>query len=605
MSQIQEIKQAVDIVQLINERVPLQRSGTNWRGLCPFHAEKSPSFFVSEQLQRYKCFGCNESGDVFTFLEKYDGMTFAEVLEYLADRAGIILTKQSFNDEDQQRKRLLELLNLTKEYYHYLLTQHDVGKKALAYLNNRGVTQESIKIFQIGYALSSWDGLSTYLHNKKQYTQQEIQAAGLSVVGKVGRTYDRFRDRIMFPLTDHRGRVVGFSGRVLDPAAKEAKYINTPETPLYHKSQLLFGFSHLYQQIRQENEVIIVEGEFDVISSAQAHVNHAVAVKGSALTEDHLRLLSRTVERILLCFDTDAAGVEATRRAITVAQPFGIELRVLDFGEYAGKDPDELARTNPPAWRQVAKSSISVYEFLLRAAVKRFDPETPEGKRKIVDQLAPVFTQISHAVERDYYVRKLAEMLHVKEAALLLDIQRFGTVKGRTSTAAPKASQLHHTAQTSSEPDSSRQNKFERYLAFLMLHATEQELPPLLQAVIDFPWMIVGMKQIVAKLVEFTATRPWSLQEFSKDLPEDLQQIVFDLSTEEQYLNVLLNLDRQKEYAKEWQKTLAEIQKARLTDEVNKIQTRLDELDMVLEKSHEQELEQIELLQKVVALRQS
>src|SRR5258708_805655 len=308
MSQISEVKQASDVVQIIGERVQLQHSGSNWRGLCPFHSEKSPSFFVSDQLQRYKCFGCGETGDVFTFLEKYDGMTFGEALQYLADRAGITLAQQSFSSEDDQRKRLMEILNLSKEYFHYLLTEHKTGEVAREYLKARGINSESIKIFQLGYSLPSWDGLIKYLYGKKKYGLADLEAAGLVFSWKTSRHHGRFRGRLMFPLTDHRGRVVGFSGRVLEPKTKDAKYINSPETSLYHKGQMLFGFSQLYQSLRQENEAVIVEGEFDVISSAQAHVNNVVAVKGSSLSEDHMKLLSRTVTKVILSFDMDSAG---------------------------------------------------------------------------------------------------------------------------------------------------------------------------------------------------------------------------------------------------------------------------------------------------------
>ncbi|MBW7944510.1 DNA primase [Patescibacteria group bacterium] len=605
MSQIQEVKQATDIVQLISERVSLQRSGANWRGLCPFHSEKSPSFFVSEQLQRYRCFGCGKSGDAFTFLEEYEGMTFAEALQYLADRAGITLTKQTFTDEDEQRKRLLEILNLSREYYHFLLTEHDVGKKGMAYLKDRGLSQESIKVFQLGYALSQWDGLLKYLHGKKKYSLADIQAAGLIIKGQGGRSYDRFRDRIMFPLTDHRGRVVGFSGRVLDPAVKEAKYINTPETMLYHKSQLLFGYSQLYQEIRKENEVVVVEGEFDVISSAQAHVNNVVAVKGSALTEEHMRLLSRTVERVLLCFDTDSAGIEATRRAIAVAKPFGIELRVLDFGDHAQKDPDELARTNPQLWRQIAKSSVSVYEFLMRAALKEYDPATPEGKRKIVNQLAPVFSQISHAVEREYYVRKLAEALEVKENALQLDLQKFGVAKsvagGSRSSGGAQAEPKQAAA-----PQSSRRTRLEHYLLFLLFQADAAAVPSFLKQVLEFEWQLPAAKHLVVALAKHPIDEHWSLQNFARGLAEDLQQRLFEITAEEEFLQIIAEMDqtdREKEFAKEWQKALADLTQFQVSEQTAAIQARLDELDGLPEKTPEQEAEQMQLLQQVVQLR--
>lgn len=598
MSQIQEVKQATDIVQIISERLNLQRSGTNWRGLCPFHSEKSPSFFVSEQLQRYRCFGCGKSGDVFTFLQEYEGMTFAEILQMLADRAGITLIKQSFSDEDEQRKRLLEILSLSREYYHYLLTEHEVGKKAMEYLKGRGTTAESIKVFQLGYSLPGWDGLLKYLNQKKKYSLSDIQAAGLIIAGKTGRSYDRFRDRLMFPLTDHRGRVVGFSGRVLDPTIKEAKYINTPETLLYHKSQLLFGYSQLYQEIRKENEVVVVEGEFDVISSAQAHVNNVVAVKGSALTEEHMRLLSRTVERVLLCFDTDGAGIEATRRAISVAKPFGIELRVLDFGDEGKKDPDDLSRQNPQKWRQVVKSSISVYEFLMRAALNENDPNTPEGKRKIVDQLAPVMSQISHAVEREYYVRKLAAALSVKETAIQADIQKFGMFgekKRSTKAAAP--------AEATPQAPVSRRVRLEQYVLFLLFQASQSSMVEFLKQVLDFEWQLPGAKQLVVMLAQNPPDKNWSLHDFSQRLAEDLQQRLFEVTSDEEFLRIVNDLDRDKEYTKEWLKALTDLQQFQVSEQTANIQERLDELDGIAEKTPEQEAELMQLLQQVVQLR--
>lgn len=601
MSQIQEVKQATDIVQIISERLNLQRSGANWRGLCPFHSEKSPSFFVSEQLQRYRCFGCSKSGDVFTFLDEYEGMTFAEALQYLADRAGITLTKQTFTDEDEERKRLLEILNLSREYFHYLLTEHEVGKKAMEYLKNRGTTAESIKVFQLGYALPSWDGLLKYLTQKKKYSLADAQASGLIIKAQGGRSYDRFRDRLMFPLTDHRGRVVGFSGRVLDTTTKEAKYINTPETLLYHKSQLLFGFSQLYQEIRKENEVVIVEGEFDVISSAQAHVNNVAAVKGSALTEEHMRLLSRTVERVLLCFDTDSAGIEATRRAIAVAKPFGIELRVLDFGDEGNKDPDDLARLHPQKWRQVVKSSISVYEFLIRASLNEHDPATPEGKRKIVDQLAPVMSQISHAVEKEYYVRKLAEALNVKESALTADLQKFGMSSDKRRPSRDNAPQS--SADSASTQPSTRRTRLEQYVLFLLFQADQKNMPNFLRQVLEFEWQLPGAKQLVVALAQYPAEAEWSLQHFAQQQAEDLQQRLFEITADEESLRIVADLDRDKEYPKEWHKALTDLMQFHLSEQMATIQARLDELDGLANKTPEQEEEQMKLLQQVVQLR--
>lgn len=241
MSQIQAVKDATDIVEIIGSKLQLQRSGSYFRSVCPFHSEKSPSFFVSESMQRYKCFGCGESGDVYTFLEKYEGMTFHEALQFLADKAGIKLDSYRPSQEDDERKQILEALDLAKEYYHYLLTQHKIGELARDYLKTRGSNSQSIKIFQLGFAANSWDGLVKYLHHKKKYSHEILLKAGL-ILNKGGRYYDRFRNRIIFPLKNHRGQVVGFSGRTLDKDPKSAKYINSPETLLYHKKEMLYAF---------------------------------------------------------------------------------------------------------------------------------------------------------------------------------------------------------------------------------------------------------------------------------------------------------------------------------------------------------------------------
>ncbi len=609
MSQIQEVKQASDIVQLISERRPLQRSGTNWRGLCPFHSEKSPSFFVSEQMQRYKCFGCGETGDAFTFLEKYEGMTFAEGLQYLADRAGIKLEKLSFNSEDDQRQRLLEILDLAKEYFSFLLREHPLGEKARVYLKERGTSAESLKVFQMGYALDSWDGLIKFLNGKKKYSIADLDAAGL-IVNKNGKTYDRFRGRVMFPLTDHRGRVVGFSGRVLDKEAKEAKYINSPETMLYHKSQMLFGFSQLYQEIRKANEAVVVEGEFDVISSAQAHVNNVVAVKGSALTEDHMRLLSRTVTKVILSFDMDSAGMKATQRAIEVARPFGIELRVIDFGvlasgaasdvDLAKKDPDELARNHPDLWRQAVKSSISVYDFFLRAAAKKFDLKTPEGKRQAIDELAPVLGQISHAVELDFYVKKLATLLDVAQQVVRADLQRFKELKKRGATGVREKAAGNDQGQSGAKVDpkiNTRKSRLEEYVLFLLLNSQPTEIVQRAEKLKHMSFARTGVKQILQQLL--TLQQPYQPSQFSKSLAEDLQQVLFDVSVNAEYLPMLPTL----KVDAEWSKAVEELVAQDLAEETQKIQEELDSLDQKGTLTPEDEARSTELLKRVVLLR--
>ena len=414
-SQVLQVKEASDIVTIIGERVTLKSGGRNLKGNCPFHSEKTPSFFVNPEMQYYKCFGCGESGDVLTFLQKYEGMTFPEALEHLADRAGIKLEKTYKGSQDHSRDKHLEMLSLVADYYHFILTKHPLGKKAKEYIEDRKIFSQSIHDFKLGYSPDSWRALEDFLVKKKGYTKKDMVEAGLSVQ-KEKNSYDRFRGRLMFPLRNQRGQVVGFSGRTLDPDAKQAKYINSPETSLYHKSKLLFGYNQAKQAIRKADRVVIVEGEFDVISSHQAHVREVVAVKGSALTNDHVKLLSRLTKNIILALDSDDAGQEAIRRSIDIVESHGCSLRILQIP--GGKDPDEVARQDPKQWRQVSKETISVYQFYINLALQKFDAKSGQGQRQISEFIIPILNKISNPVEQSFYVKKLAEALNSTEETI-------------------------------------------------------------------------------------------------------------------------------------------------------------------------------------------
>lgn len=581
MSQVQQIKDATDVVQIIGERVKLTRSGTNYKGLCPFHSEKSPSFFVSEQLQRYRCFGCGETGDTLDFLQKYDGMTFGETLQYLAERAGITLKDYQRTPEDDLRERLLEILDLAKEYYHYLLTKHAVGKKAHAYLKDRATVQASVELFQLGYAPDGWDGLIKYLHGKKKYSLQDIEKAGLIIRGTGGRHYDRFRGRVMFPLKDHRGRVVGFSGRLLEANAKEAKYINTPETLLYHKSHMLYGFKELFAEIKKKEEVIVVEGEFDVISSAQNHVNNVVAIKGSALTKDQVRLLARAVKKIILCLDADAAGSEAMRRAIEVVGDTDVELRVIDLSQLADgeKDVDELARNDPALWRDLTGQTLSVYEFLLRLSLRKHDPKAPEGKREIVKEVGPIFSKIPHAVERDFYLKKLAKTLEVSQEIIAQDVSRVASGLARSSRATPD----NQKPLTEEEP-LSRQKKLEQYALFLLWEG--KEFAPRLKELQAISLSTSGFPQLLSFFATKNVSGKPDLKVLSAGLDEDLKQLLFDVLYAPEFLPLKGTIDPDKE----WKQTLKSLKQEIIRQEIENLQTqiaRLEEKDTLTEKEEE------------------
>ncbi len=593
MSQVQQVKDATDIIQVIGERITLKRSGINYKAACPFHSEKTASFFVSESLQRFKCFGCGESGDVITFLEKYEGMTFVEALEYLADQAGITLTKVARSKQDDERDQLLAVLDLAKEYYHYLLTKHDAGADARTYLKHRGVSSESIKIFQMGYALPGWDGLLKYLSKKKKYSPELLDKAGLVVKGRGGRYYDRFRGRIIFPLKNHRGQVVGFSGRVLDPDVKEAKYINSPETALYHKSKMLYGYSELLQEIRKKDRVLVVEGELDVISSAQAHVNNIVALKGSALTQEQLKLLNRVTQTVVLALDTDSAGVEATKRAVEVARPMGVDLRVLMLP--SGKDPDELASSKPDQWRKAAAKTVSVYDFFITTALAEHDPASPEGRRNILKEVGPLIAGITHAVERDYYVTKLAEALKVREAVVREDIARIGSQRkiGAKSAKAQQASKPKPATQSPRE-------KLERHVLTLLLTSSSTELSKRVEQATELTYVNDGFGSLFEQLKQRVAAHPTAgVAATVKQLADDQQQLVFDIMAEQDFTETEAPQDANAE----WRASIKRLQQLIAKEKVVEITSKLHSLDQKDSLTEAEELQQQQLLREVVALR--
>ncbi len=595
MSQVQQIKEAIDIVELIGERIELKRGGRNWRGLCPFHGEKTPSFFVSEELQRYKCFGCGETGDVYNFLEKYEGMTFNEALQHLAEKAGVILKEYKPSLDDEKRIQHLEILNLAKEYYHYLLTEHKAGQKARDYLKDRGTSKESLKLFQIGYSLAAWDGLVKYLHHKKNYSLENLVEAGL-VINRKGRYYDRFRDRVMFPLKNHRGQVVGFSGRSLEVDVKQAKYINTPETKLYHKAELLYGYSELLQSIRKKSEVIVTEGEFDVISSTQAHVNNIVAIKGSAFTLAHAKYIKRVASKILFALDMDSAGIEATKRSIPIAQEVDLELRVIKLGDLSEKikrDPDDVARADAKTWRDLVKNSVSVYQFLIEVAVNEHDPKTPEGKRMIVKDLATVINDISHEVEKDYYLKELAKLLGVKQSVVAQDIKQ---IVARKSTKFSKKKRTSKSDEVESTPVLTRQQNLEKYAWFLLLRSQPDKIKKRATQLSEIIFQNKTHQLLLKKVHDFQPT--YSLESFGKFLPEDLQQLVFDLYLQPKYARNIEEVDLDKE----WQKVFTDLKRLSIQGQVSQITQELDKLDAKQTKTDEEEKKQVELLEKIVVL---
>jgi DNA primase len=412
-NQIEEVKSKTDIVSLLSEYLELKKAGRNYKTNCPFHGEKTPSFMISPELQMYKCFGCNRSGDVFTFLEEHEGMEFGEALKYLADKAGIKLV--SFKTEaSSEREKIIEINKNTLNFYDYVLNSHPSGKKILDYLTkDRGLSLDMIKLFKIGYSPESYDALFKYLNQKKKFKLEDLKLTGLLV----GRGIDRFRGRVIFPLFDHRGNVIGFAGRIL-PWMKQdmAKYINSPDTPAYHKSKVLYGLDITKSYIRDEKYAVVVEGELDMISSYTSGIKNVIAIKGSALTEDQIRLIGRFAKKIVLCLDSDFAGDEAAKRGAILAENLGFEVRVARLEGY--KDPDEIARKEPEKLKKAIDEAIPIWDFLIESAIEKYGTTDGEDKKKISTEISPILASINDKIVQAHYIEVLARKLSVPVEAV-------------------------------------------------------------------------------------------------------------------------------------------------------------------------------------------
>ncbi len=425
MDQVEQVKRKVDVVEVVGDYVALKKAGRNFKGLCPFHSEKTASFMVNPELQIYKCFGCGKGGDVISFIEEMEGVEFREALEMLADRAGVKLKPMGERKDRSEQKRMIEAHELAKEYYHYLLTEHKRGKEALKYLNDRGVGEKLIEEFKLGYALESWEGLYKYLVNKKNFEPELLVRAGLLIKSSKGKGYyDRFRGRVMFPLIDHRGRNLAFGGRILPGLGDEKtpKYINSPETDIYHKSEMLYGFYQAKQAIRKNDRVVVVEGEMDMISSYGAGVTETVAIKGTALTIQQVRLIKRLTKRMVLALDADEAGQDASKRSIEVAEKQGVNVRVVAIE--GSKDPDDVVRKSKGKWKKMVENAQEVYDYLIEKAKERHNLESGEGKNGFTEEILPVLARIRNQVVMAHYLKKVADTLDVSEDWVVREVER-------------------------------------------------------------------------------------------------------------------------------------------------------------------------------------
>ncbi len=446
----------MDVLEVIQGYLKLNKAGSNWKGLCPFHSEKTPSFMVSPSRQMWYCFGCAQGGDIFTFVSKIEGLEFADALRLLADKAGVKLSRQD-PQVQSKKKHLYEICELAARFFERQLVSV-TGQAAAKYLQDRGVSPESIKNFRIGWAPDSWQPLRNFLAGES-YTDQEIESAGLVIKSETGDVsispplgqrqsassenfsvsprldprqsaskgyHDRFRHRIMFPISDVQGQVIGFSGRLFDKIqahtvhAEAGKYINTPNTALYDKSRALYGLDKARAAMRQSGSCVLVEGNLDVVLSHQAGVENTVAPCGTAFSLDHFRTIKRYCDKLLLAFDADEAGDAALQRSIGAALSHGF--RVMVAAVPLGKDTADVVKENPKLWLEAVAKPVPYIEYILARSVTKF-PSNVEGKKAVLAAVLPFVKSVYSPLERDHWLQEVAQRLNVGKDVVLAELK--------------------------------------------------------------------------------------------------------------------------------------------------------------------------------------
>jgi DNA primase len=445
MNPTEQIKEKIDIVEFIQAAgVQLRKAGRNYTGFCPFHSNtRTPAFTVFPDTQSYHCFGCKASGTVFDFVMQREGLEFHAALEQLARRAGITLQERTEQDvqQDQLRTRLLEINAAAAAFFHHVLVKSQRGEAARAYVQRRAIAAETVESFQLGYSVDDWSALLSYLTDRKGFEPEEVEAAGLAIRRENGGYYDRFRGRLMFPIRNAKGEVVAFGGRALGDA--QPKYMNSPQTPLFDKGKVLYGFDLARDAIRTAETIVIVEGYVDVIMAHQYGFKNVVAPLGTALTGDHIELIKRLTRRVCLALDADPAGVRAALKGaqalqenpdgelVAVTGPQGViglqrgqsvEIRVIALPE--GKDPDEVIQSDSELWGRLVAQARPAMEFYINALTVDLELGEAHGKAEAVTRLTPLLSQIIHPVEHAHYIQQLARLIDVEESAIELAIRR-------------------------------------------------------------------------------------------------------------------------------------------------------------------------------------
>jgi DNA primase len=524
---IEQIKERNDIVMVISEYVSLRRSGRSLVGLCPFHGEKTPSFNVSQEKQLFYCFGCGVGGNVFNFIMKLENLDFIGAAKVLAERAGIAWPEYSRDPAtDSRRDSLFKINKLAMAFFNQYLVKTEAGERGRNYFKQRGITPQTVQLFNLGYAPPGWHGLTDILR-KKQVTLEEAEKLGLLSLGEGG-FYDRFRDRLMFPISDPKGNIVGFGGRVFDNS--QPKYLNSPETEIFHKGHFLFGLALAKEEIRKKKHALVVEGYLDVIQAHQAGFNQTVASLGTALTKEQARMLKKYTSDVILAYDGDAAGVKATERGMILLQEAGLKVRILDLP--SGEDPDSYIKQNgAAAFEQLLNNAISLTDFKLRRVLKEFDLNSPQGKVQALKAVLPEIAGIDNRITQEFYLRQLSREIGTSEVAVFADFDEWLRKNRKKSPVLDRDRNNSYTKDNSEK------------IGTTMGTINLNELPPLKQAIF----------QTEKELLQF------ALQEYDKfkRIKEELKVKEFSFAI---WRDLLLEIERVEASSKDSQIILAEIQ---------------------------------------------
>ena len=560
MDQIAEVKQKADVVDIISSYVSLTKSGRNYKGLCPFHSEKTPSFMVSRELQIFKCFGCNEAGDVFAFIQKMEGVDFPQALEQLAERTGVTLEKSRTDPESGKKRALYEINHLTAEFYHYILTKHPSGKKSLEYLRkNRGLTDQTIEDFKIGYAPETWDTLQQFLV-KKKYKLEDMTSAGVIIQKSSGQGYlDKFRGRVIFPFTGIDGKIAGFSGRTLFD--REPKYLNTSETPIFHKGSFIYGLNKAKVAIKQDGAVF-VEGPVDVLSAHQAGIKNVVATSGTALTQQQIIVISRYTEDLIFSFDSDTAGASAIQRAIELAEKENLNVKVVLIPDKY-KDLDEYVRANPKETKETLKNPIPVYDFYVANALKKNHKETALGKKRIMEELAEKFSKVSNPVILEHYSKLVSKELNLNEETVTSML---------TKKYSPKQEFYSEEKFTASKKSP------HEFMIALLLKAPLDTSQSILYKLAQKDFTNPVLQEIFTELKDYNLgrKRKFDIKYFSSKLAEELQNVANEL-----YLwDIEYIIDDPKKLEAELESTLIRIKRETAKKELKELTDKIRQAEL-------------------------